>query len=175
MKNYGDGVVGFDSLEEMFGFERQNQAAALAALNEGQRKLCDGKEHFCFTLDGYPNTNLLAIIHVLSEQQILEGKYPEEAPIWFGEHGSVTRGMLPSEAWDGFYNPPGGVDENGWPVESGDPHDWHALKLMEITREEFVVMAAAECSINSLLHDPHYVSLLNEWIAQWRDRNGIPR
>jgi len=175
MKDYGDGVVGFDSLEEMFAFERRNAKDALAALNEGQRNMCDGLEHFAFCLDGFPHQRLLAIIHVLSEEQILGGKYPEEAPIWFGEHGSVKRGMLPCEAWDGHYNPPGGVDATGWPVESGDPHDWHALNLMEITREEFGAMATAECRIDALQHDPHFVSLFNQWIAQWRDRNGIPR
>ena len=175
MKDFGDGVRMYDTFEEMIEDEIRNQAVALAGLNVGQQALCDEKEHFCFSIDGFPDTTLLAIVHVRSKEQVLAGKYPEDAPLWFGPDGGVKRGLLPSQSWDGFYNRPGGVDANGWPVNEGDLHDWHALKLMEITREEFGVMAMAEASIDALRRDHHFANLLNEWIGQWRDRNGIPR
>jgi len=144
----------YDSFEKMLEDIEQNTQAAIASMTDEQRSLCDGQEHYAFYLDSADGS--LAVVHVLSLQQILDGKYPDEADLWFDDEGKASRGYLPCRTWDSEYYV--------WPDEP-DLHDRHASILMECTKEEFEHMRENKCLFAPLLNDRHYVHLLNRYVA----------
>jgi len=151
----------FGTFEEMLDHIEEGTQAAIARMTGAQRDLCDGNEHYAFYLDTADGS--LAVVHVQSRQMILDGKYPDEADLWFNEDGVAERGYLPCRTWDATYYV--------WPDE-GDLHDRHASVLMECTKDEFEYMRELQCAIPNLLYAHHYVDLLNRYVGFIREQAG---
>jgi hypothetical protein len=158
-----------DEYEEAMRYDRLKGEFLTANMGEAQRSLCDGNEHFAFFIDGDPTDELLAIVHVKSLKQVLEGKHPEDAALWFDKEGTVPRGYLPCESWDSVYEVPETDPLTGWPIAEGDLHDRHASILMPCSFMEWSWMAENKCDVQVLLQDKAMVDLLNSWITTMRE------
>ena len=153
-----------DGYEEAMRYDRAKGKFLADNMTADQRELCDGNEHFAFCIEG----EILAITHVKSREQILNGKYPDEVDLWFDEDGKATRGYLPCESWDTYYDRPQGIKDDGMPISEGDLHDRHASILKPCTKDQFSFMAQADLIIDVLLCEQEYVDLFNGWVSAMR-------
>lgn len=157
--------------EELRALEMEQQEMAIAAMDESQRSLCDGGEHWAMMLVGQgqdpPN---VIVMHILSVQQsnarILS--CVSDSYVWgtddekldeIGYDIKVTehmrpRGYPPLEFWDTYSG------------DEMDPHDIHVSQVIEISQYAFDRFRALHQQFLDCQQDP----ITDDCIGQWARR-----
>lgn len=152
----GGAYIASGSFEDLMEFERQNQEAALAALQPDQRALLDGRAFCWFQWNAELDLAVFGQVKSLDDQEkeirasSEEDDDPDAQVAMYRD--SRARGFAFSESF------------SAWEPR-GELGDVHVLEIVEITRHAFDAARRAEWEMDNLVKiDPaSYMEIASRW------------